>query len=116
MMKSNGNTNNRYTVDQIELLKKEYVQKPRVLKKKTKDGRVLKKKLPLHFSPSSWKQDQFAKSTADIVIYGGSLGSGKALQHGMKVLTLRGWINIEDIKVGDKVYTPTEGYQEVTGV
>ena len=108
--------NNRFTAKEIEKLKAEYVQKPIIRKVRKKDGTVVKKKLPLMFSPASWKQDQFKKSRADIVIYGGSLGGGKALRHGTKVLTIKGWVPIEDIKIGDKVYTPTEGYQEVTGV
>lgn len=109
------NKNNRYTAKEIEKLKKDFVPKQLVLKKK-KNGKVFQKKLPMKFSPASWKQDQFKKCTSDIVIYGGSLGGGKALKHGSKVLTKEGWKNIEDMRVGDLVFTPTEGFQEVTGV
>jgi len=70
------NINNRFTAKQIEQLKKDFVPKPLVLKR-VKNGKVYKKELPLKFSPASWKQDQFRKSTVDILIYGGSLGGGK---------------------------------------
>ena len=68
------------------------------------------------FQPASKKQWQLLQSDAQIVVYGGSMGAGKALRHGTPVLTKSGWKNIEDLKVGDLVWTPTERWQSITGV
>jgi len=46
----------------------------------------------------------------------GVAGTGKALKHGEKVLTPQGFVNIENIKVGDKVTTPNNTVETVTGV
>jgi len=43
-------------------------------------------------------------------------GGGKALRHGEKVLTPQGFVNIEDIKIGDKVITPTNTVETVKNV
>jgi hypothetical protein len=45
-----------------------------------------------------------------------SRGSGKALAHGSKVLTSSGFVNIEDIKFGDKVLSPSGEEVTVQGV
>ena len=41
---------------------------------------------------------------------------GKALRHGEKVLTLDGFINIEDIQIGDEVITPKGKIEKVSAV
>lgn len=46
----------------------------------------------------------------------GASGSGKAQPHGSKVLTPNGWTNIELLKVGDEVITPTNEICKVNGV
>lgn len=46
----------------------------------------------------------------------GPTGTGKALKNGTPVLTDNGWVNIEDIKVGDLVATPYNGFSKVSGV
>lgn len=66
--------------------------------------------------PKSRKQEMFINSVADITVFGGAAGSGKALRNGTKVLTSKGWINIEDAKIGDSVITPKDGVQTITGV
>lgn len=43
-------------------------------------------------------------------------GAGKALRHGEKVLTPNGFINIEDVKVGDSVVTPSNTVETVSNV
>ena len=48
-------------------------------------------------------QSEFLKTSADIAIYGGSAGGGKALPLDAKILTPGGWVKNEDIKVGDYV-------------
>lgn len=66
--------------------------------------------------PSSKKQEMFLNSSADITCAGGAAGSGKALRHGEKVLLTSGFVNIEDVKVGDKVVTPKNTVETVTAV
>lgn len=46
----------------------------------------------------------------------GPTGVGKALKNGTPVLTDKGWVNIEKIKVGDLVATPYNGFSKVNGV
>ena len=43
-------------------------------------------------------------------------GGGKALRHGEKVLTPKGFVNIEDVNVGDAVITPQNSIEIVQGV
>lgn len=44
------------------------------------------------------------------------MGGGKALKNGSKVLTPSGWVNIEDLKIGDKITSPSNNIETVTGV
>lgn len=46
----------------------------------------------------------------------GFAGTGKALLNGTPVLTPNGWVNIEDLKVGDLVATPYNSFAPVKGV
>ena len=46
----------------------------------------------------------------------GFAGTGKALLNGTPVLTPYGWVNIEDLKVGDLVATPYSSFAPVRGV
>ena len=74
-------------------------------------------KKPLVFSPASEKQRLLLMdNTTDVILVGGGAGGGKALLHGEKVLTPDGFVNIEDICVGDKVVTPKNTIEKVTHV
>jgi len=66
--------------------------------------------------PASAKQEMFLNSGATITLCGGAAGSGKALRHGEKVLTPVGFVSIESIQVGDRVTTPANTVETVTGV
>lgn len=68
------------------------------------------------FGPASVRQRDILMSKVDITLAGGAAGSGKALRHGEKVLCETGWKNIEDVQVGDKVITPKNTIETVTGV
>ena len=46
----------------------------------------------------------------------GPTGVGKALANGTPVLTDKGWVKIEDLKVGDMVATPYNGFSKISGV
>ena len=49
-------------------------------------------------------------------LIGDAMGLGKALAHGSSVLTSNGWVNIENIKTGDKVFGRNGKPARVTGV
>jgi predicted phage terminase large subunit-like protein len=66
--------------------------------------------------PKSKKQEIFLNSEADITVFGGAAGAGKALRHGTPVMTKKGWVPIECINTGDVIPTPYDGDQVVTGV
>lgn len=67
-------------------------------------------------APASVTQRKFLQNQSKLCIYGGGAGSGKALRHGEKVLTPAGFVNIEDMKIGDAVITPNNTTEYVTGV
>jgi predicted phage terminase large subunit-like protein len=58
----------------------------------------------------------FLNSKSTVTLAGGAAGSGKALRHGEKVLTDKGWVNIESVSVGDTVITPANCKETITGV
>lgn len=70
----------------------------------------------LILAPASKKQELFLNSDTTITLGGGSAGGGKALRHGEKVLTPYGFQNIESMKIGDRIVTPKNTIEEITGV
>ena len=69
------------------------------------------------FGPASHKQRLVLQDNkTDVILVGGGAGGGKALRHGEKVLTLDGFINIEDIQIGDEVITPKGKIEKVSAV
>lgn len=51
-----------------------------------------------------------------LIAISGSQGCGKAQPHGSKVLTPTGWVNIEDLAIGDEVLTPSNQVSRVDGI
>jgi hypothetical protein len=49
-------------------------------------------------------QEKFHTSVADVAVYGGSAGSGKALAIDTPIPTPRGWVHMGDLRVGDLVF------------
>ena len=69
------------------------------------------------YGPCSLKQKLIlTDDSTDILLCGGGAGGGKALRHGEKVLTPTGFVNIEDIRVGDKIVTPQNTHEVVEHV
>lgn len=69
------------------------------------------------FGPCSEKQRLVLQDkTTDVILVGGGAGGGKAIQHGEKVLTPKGFVNIEEIRVGDEVVTPDNKIERVLNV
>lgn len=54
--------------------------------------------------PQKGAQTKFLSTHADIAVYGGSAGSGKALSHSTPIPTIKGIKRMADIKVGDRIY------------
>ena len=69
------------------------------------------------YGPCSIKQQIVLQDvTTDVILVGGGAGGGKALRHGEKVLTPTGFVNIEDINIGDSVVTPKNTVETVEQV
>ena len=58
----------------------------------------------IEIRPQPGAQEAFLSSEADIAIYGGSAGSGKALDVDTPIPTITGWKKIGDIVSGDVVF------------
>lgn len=67
-------------------------------------------------SPQPGGQDAFVRSSADICIFGGTLGGGKPLSINELVLTPSGWKRNGDLRVGDLVNTPFCGPQPIQAI
>ncbi len=63
--------------------------------------------MTIEFKPQEGPQTQFAICEADVALYGGAAGGGKALDPEEPVMTPYGMVPIKDIKVGSKVMNPT---------
>lgn len=61
-------------------------------------------------------QQEIVNSTANKIIVEAGAGSGKALLNGSKVVTPNGYINIEDLKVGDEIFGINGNIYNVLGV
>jgi predicted phage terminase large subunit-like protein len=70
------------------------------------------------YAPASKPQEMFLTTPdwVDICFYGGQAGGGKALLHGEKVLTPRGFVNIESCEIGQEIVAPDNSVQYITGV
>ena len=75
-----------------------------------------KKKFSRFFIAQKGAQENDLHSTVDILVTGGNRGGGKANPYYTPVATPSGFRKIGDLKVGDKVCTPYEGIQEVSGI
>lgn len=67
-------------------------------------------------SPQAGPQTMFMASKADIVIYGGAAGGGKAMPLDELVLTKKGYVKNGSLKIGDMVCTPDGKESEIIGI
>jgi hypothetical protein len=75
-----------------------------------------KKKVSRFFIAQKGAQENDLHSTVDILVTGGNRGGGKANPYYTKVMTPSGFRQIGDLQIGDKICTPYEGIQEVSGI
>lgn len=68
------------------------------------------------FIPNKGAQEDGLHSDADLIIYGGNRGGGKANPYYTPVATPTGFRKIGDLVVGDPICTPYEGIQQVTAI
>lgn len=74
------------------------------------------KKVSKVFIPNKGAQEDGLHSDADLIIYGGNRGGGKANPYYTPVLTPSGFRKMGDLQVGDYICTPYEGIQQVSGI
>lgn len=96
------------TLDGNPIRTSEFVEELREKEEKKRHSKV--------FIPNKGAQEDGLHSDADLIIYGGNRGGGKANPYYTPVATPTGFRKIGDLHVGDAICTPYEGIQEVTGI
>lgn len=97
-----------FTANGKQIYSTEYVEKLRAEEEKKKVSRF--------FIAQKGAQENDLHSTVDILVTGGNRGGGKANPYYTPVMTPNGFVKIGDLQVGDKICTPYEGIQEVSGI
>ena len=96
------------TVDEKPILTSDFVESLRKEEENKKHSKV--------FIPNKGAQEDGLHSDADLIIYGGNRGGGKANPYNTPVATPTGFRKMGDLQVGDAICTPYEGIQEVTQI
>lgn len=68
------------------------------------------------FIAQAGAQEYGLSNTADIVVFGGNRGGGKANSYETPVATPSGFRKMGDLEVGDLICTPYNGVQKVSGI
>ena len=68
------------------------------------------------FIAQSGAQEFGLSNTADIVVFGGNRGGGKANSYNTLVVTPKGYKKMGDLELGDEICTPYDGVQKVSGI
>ena len=96
------------TLDGKNIHTSEFVEALREQEENNRDSKV--------FIPNKGAQEDGLHSDADLIIYGGNRGGGKANPYSTLVATPKGFRKMGDLQVGDPICTPYEGIQEVTEI
>ena len=68
------------------------------------------------FVAQAGAQEQGLGNVADITVFGGNRGGGKANSYSTPVATPSGWRKMGDLEVGDLICTPYNGIQKVSQI
>jgi len=90
------------------ILSLEYIEKLR----ESEDG----KKNSKCFIAQNGAQERGLGNCADITVFGGNRGGGKANTYNTKVVTPSGYRKMGELEVGDLICTPYEGVQKVSAI
>ncbi len=74
------------------------------------------KETPKVFVAQKGAQELGLSNCADITVFGGNRGGGKANTYDTKVVTPSGYRRMGDLEVGDLICTPYEGVQKVSAI
>lgn len=96
------------TLDGNPIRTSEYIENLRKEEEERKNSKV--------FIPNKGAQEDGLHSDADLIIYGGNRGGGKANPSYTPVATPTGFRKLGDLQIGDPICTPYDGIQEVTGI
>lgn len=96
------------TLDGIPILTPEYVEQLRIEESQKRNSKI--------FLPNKGAQEDGLHCDADLLIYGGNRGGGKANPYTTPVATPTGFRKMGDLQIGDAICTPYEGIQEVTNI
>ena len=96
------------TLDGKAIHTSEFIEKLRAEEEERTESKV--------FIPNKGAQEDGLHSDADLIIYGGNRGGGKANPYNTLVATPKGFRKMGDLEVGDPICTPYEGIQEVTEI
>lgn len=69
-----------------------------------------------YFIAQKGAQEYGLSCVADIVIFGGNRGGGKANTYATPVATPSGYRKMGDLEIGDRICTPYDGVREVSGI
>ena len=96
------------TLGGVPIHTSEFVETLRQSEENNKNSKV--------FIPNKGAQEDGLHSDADLIIYGGNRGGGKANPYTTPVVTPTGFRPMGELRVGDPICTPYEGVQEVTDI
>ncbi len=96
------------TITKSPILSLDFIEKLR----ETEDG----KKDSKCFIAQSGAQERGLGNCADITVFGGNRGGGKANTYNTKVVTPSGYRRMGDLEIGDLICTPYEGVQKVSAI
>lgn len=66
--------------------------------------------------PHEGFQERFVRSNVDVVVGGGQLSVGKQQPLFSNILTENGWIKMQDVKIGTRMFAPFGGESVVTNI
>lgn len=97
-----------FTKDNKQIFNHSYVEHLRETESNKKNSR--------YFIAQDGAQEYGLSSVADIIVFGGNRGGGKANTYNTPVATPSGFRKMGDLEVGDLICTPYDGVQKVSNI